>query len=88
MTDHSKPAVSGVPLDWLKPTAAEQSMLGQLLEDLRIDGRTEGTDGRTKEDGNENIGENLAHAAGEHKPGLTVPSRSDPLPGCCSRRSS
>lgn len=56
MTHNSKPTVSCVPLDWFKPTVAEQSMLGQLLEDLRIDGRTEGTDGRTKEDGNEKIG--------------------------------
>lgn len=63
-------------------------MLGQLLEDLRIDGRTEGTDGRTIEDGNEKIGEDFAHGAGEHKPAVIIPSRSDPLSGCCSRCSS
>lgn len=88
MSRKSKPAVSGVPLDWFKPTVAEQSMLGQLLEDLRIDGRTEGTDGRTKEDGNGKIGENFAHGAGEHKAAVTIPSRSETLPGCCSRCSS
>lgn len=67
LSHNQKPAVSRVPLDWFKPTAAEQSMLGQLLEDLRIDGRTEGTDGRTEENGNERIGENVPLRRGEHK---------------------
>lgn len=39
-------------------------MLGQLLEDLRIDGRAEGTEGRTEEDGNERMGGNFSRGRG------------------------
>ena len=85
MTHNSKPAECRVPLDWFKPRVAEQSMLGQLLEDLRIDGRNEGTDGQTKEN-EKKIG--FAHGAGEHKAAVIIPSGSDPLPACCRRCSS